>query len=189
MPQNLGSTSFFQTQTASSTDSAVIANAFAYYHFGQLTEPASFATGGGITGYLYRLTNSPKLYGTLNMYSGSSDASPGVTSNFSVVGSSGNTTIGGTLSVAGQITATSGIIGKVYATGGSTVVIDNTTSPAKMIGNLNGNVLATSESTAKVTISNSGSTPGANYGQVGRIFVQSSAPNAAIAQAGDLWFW
>lgn len=60
----------------------------------------------------------------------------------------------------------------------------NITTTANFVGNVAGNVVATSNSNGKVSIENTSSNV---YTPKGRIFVQSTAP--INPQIGDLWMW
>lgn len=66
-----------------------------------------------------------------------------------------------------------------------TMTAASITASGTIIGNLN----ASSTSNGKVTINNTSTTAPGTYTTVGRIFVQSTQPNANVSQTGDLWMW
>lgn len=68
MTTSLGSPTIAPTLMPSTSDSADIQAAFQAYHWGGTTEPTvPISTGGGITGAIYRLQNSPNFVGTISI--------------------------------------------------------------------------------------------------------------------------
>ena len=62
-------------------------------------------------------------------------------------------------------------------------------SGAVFTGSVTANIVPTTSTTGRVTVTNTSSTAPGTYTPVGRIFVQSAQPNSAIVQVGDIWMW
>ena len=100
--------------------------------------------------------------------------SSGITVTIPALGDSANITAAFTdyhTSLAPSISAKANLTGAVFT------------------GSVTANIVPTTSATGKVTITNTSTSAPGTYSPVGRIFVQSTAPNAAIVQVGDIWMW